>query len=238
MGGMRVSRPGSSRGVGSIASVINAWGGGRESPSNALISEGWQRRTTQTERTQLVSHHQKSPPHTHTHLQEMINRACRLLPPLPARPVGYLGGRRSRRLRFPALFIAARNSDEKMENIRRLSAQLPPRLPCLLLSAPSLPAPGSREVKRTRIRMISKASLPAAPEGWVLPNPLHSCQREGGGQEKGPWMCEEGRGTCRKRKGSGLERYWVWRGTQCSVLALRILLGAARVHPESVWQQN
>lgn len=60
--------------------------------------------------------------------------------------MGYLGGQRSHYVRFPVLFIGARNSDEKMENIMHLSSQLPPRLPSLLAafcSLPPFPAPGS-----------------------------------------------------------------------------------------------
>lgn len=102
------------------------------------------------------------PPYTHTHLQEVIN-PC-LLPPSTSAQGGGGGGYLAA-CDSPALFMAARNSDEKMENLRRLSAQLPPRL----LSAPSLPAPGSPEVKRARIRRISKASLPGGSGGLGPP---------------------------------------------------------------------
>lgn len=136
--------------------------GGRESPSNAPISEGWRRRTTQPERAQLVSHYQKSPPlHTHTPPggdKSLPAASFHLCP-------GWRGGGYLAACDSPALFMAARNSDEKMENLRRLSAQLPPRL----LSAPSLPAPGSPEVKRARIRRISKASLPGGSGGLGPP---------------------------------------------------------------------
>lgn len=63
-------------------------------------------------------------------------------------------------MRFPALFIGARNSDEKMERkkkkekIVRLSSQLPPRL----RAAPSLP-PGSWQLRAAGIQMIQEVLL-------------------------------------------------------------------------------
>lgn len=74
-------------------------------------------------------------------------------------------------MRFPALFIGARNSDEKMENIYvvRLSSQLPPRL----RAAPSLP-PGSWQLRAAGIQMIREALL----------GRIH-----GGGKEEGGGGC-------------------------------------------------
>lgn len=95
--------------------------------------------------------------------------------------MGYLGGQRSLDVRFPGLFIGARNSDEKMENIVCVSSQLPPRLPSPLAAPCSLP-PSSWQLRGEAHKNPDDRWLPGALESWVLANSLCSCWRAGGGQ--------------------------------------------------------